>query len=79
MIIEWMLPVIRIQVRRRQCPLDIRRAQRCEVFAELGSEPVQLFPWVEGVISPDTVAAVVHREAVLWGVDEVSVIAGPFV
>lgn len=66
-------------MRRRQCPLDVRRAQRCEMFAELGSEPVKLFPWVEGVVAPNTVTAVVHRKTVLWGVDEVSIVAGPFV
>ena len=79
MIVERIRPIIRIQMRRRQCPLDIRRAQRREMFAELGSEPVQLFPWVEGVVAPNPVSAVVHREAVLWGVDEISVITGPFV
>lgn len=34
---------------------------------------------MEGVVAPDTVAAVVYREAVLWGVDEVPVVAGPSV
>lgn len=79
MVIIRIPPINRIQIPRRQRPLDIRRPQHRQVLPVLGPKAIHFTPRREGIVPPDAVAVVVEREAVLRRVDQGPLGGGPFV
>lgn len=76
-VIVRIFPIVRIQVPRRQCPLDIRRSQHGQILPVLRSEAVNLIARGEGIVAPNAVLVIVKRETVLGRIDQVAVGVGP--
>lgn len=67
-VIRIIRPGRRIEITRRQRPLDVRRPQRTQEAAVLGPEPVQLRPDRQRRVAHDRPPVRVQHEAVGWRV-----------